>query len=212
MSRSSATERATPSSRLSYKASASPKTRFTTEHIETSEEKPHAEAQSPQRKADLYDVSMRPHPRIRKTIKYGGAALTVLLVVVWIGSGWYITGWYHGVGSRGVLHSGGLALIRSRDTHWSVPDEWYWNSRHHPDPGCFHWKIASYTLGSEQTTFIPLWPVTMAAAGTTALAFRLDTLARRRARMNLCVKCHYDRTGLAADAVCPECGTGSGTA
>lgn len=31
---------------------------------------------------------MKPHPRIRKTIKYGGAALTLLLVVVWIGSGW----------------------------------------------------------------------------------------------------------------------------
>ena len=31
---------------------------------------------------------MKPHPRIRKTIKWGGAAVTVLLVVVWIGSGW----------------------------------------------------------------------------------------------------------------------------
>jgi hypothetical protein len=29
---------------------------------------------------------VKPHPRIRKTIKWGGAAVTVLLAVVWIGS------------------------------------------------------------------------------------------------------------------------------
>jgi len=29
---------------------------------------------------------MKPHPRIRKTIKWGGAAVTVLLVVAWVGS------------------------------------------------------------------------------------------------------------------------------
>ena len=32
---------------------------------------------------------MKPHPKIRKTIKWGGAVVTVLLVVVWIGSGWW---------------------------------------------------------------------------------------------------------------------------
>lgn len=32
---------------------------------------------------------MKPHPRIRKAVKWGGAAVTVLLVVVWIGSGWW---------------------------------------------------------------------------------------------------------------------------
>src|SRR4051812_37657088 len=35
---------------------------------------------------------MKPHPRIRKTIKWGGAVLTVLLVALWIGSGWW--SWY----------------------------------------------------------------------------------------------------------------------
>jgi rubrerythrin len=41
---------------------------------------------------------------------------------------------------------------------------------------------------------------------TTALAWRLDTFARRRARLNLCPKCNYDRAGIAGDAKCPECG------
>ena len=33
--------------------------------------------------------TMKPHPKLRKTITWGGAAVTVLLVVVWIGSSSY---------------------------------------------------------------------------------------------------------------------------
>lgn len=36
---------------------------------------------------------MKPHPRIRKTIKWGGAAVTVLLVVVWIWDGQLYVNW-----------------------------------------------------------------------------------------------------------------------
>jgi hypothetical protein len=51
---------------------------------------------------------VKPHPRIRKTVKWGGAVASVLLVAVWIGSGWWRVG-YAGTGggcvsvSRGVL-------------------------------------------------------------------------------------------------------------
>lgn len=49
--------------------------------------------------------------------------------------------------------------------------------------------------------------VAIAVVGTGIVAFmRLDTLARRRARVNHCPKCNYDRAGLAKDVVCPECG------
>src|ERR1043166_849379 len=35
---------------------------------------------------------MKPHPHIRKTIKWSGAAVTVLLMVLWVGSGewWFV--------------------------------------------------------------------------------------------------------------------------
>jgi hypothetical protein len=39
------------------------------------------------------------------------------------------------------------------------------------------------------------------------LGWRLDILAGRRAQLNLCPKCNYDRAGLAPGAVCPECGS-----
>jgi hypothetical protein len=32
---------------------------------------------------------MKPHPRIRKTVKWGGAAVSVVLMVVWVGSRWF---------------------------------------------------------------------------------------------------------------------------
>jgi rubrerythrin len=51
-----------------------------------------------------------------------------------------------------------------------------------------------------------LWPLVLAALALTLYAWHLDTLARRRARLNFCPKCNYDRTGLPKDAVCPECG------
>jgi rubrerythrin len=44
------------------------------------------------------------------------------------------------------------------------------------------------------------------AMGMAAAAWYLEILARR-ARLNLCPKCKYDRTGIAAGAVCPECGS-----
>src|SRR5258708_976615 len=56
--------------------------------------------------------TMKPHPRIRKTVKWGGAAVTVLLVVLWIGSGWCAIGfqvnWNHVWVDGGTLKFGTL--------------------------------------------------------------------------------------------------------
>ena len=158
---------------------------------------------------------MKPHPRIRKTmrvIKWGGAAVTVLLVVVWIGSVWWPSCIY-GTNKLSIyVYPGGVFVDQ------------FLTEKGHPEPdarravyemmcksrpehlGAVGWE----EIPSLRQVWFPLWPIAAASLLITALAFRLDTLARRRERMNLCPKCHYDRTGLAGDAVCPECGTGSG--
>jgi hypothetical protein len=157
---------------------------------------------------------VKPHPRIRKTIKWGGAAVTVLLVVVWIGSGWFIIDWEGS--NKGVSLRGGRIAIHGADFERDV----------RPLPGLQIYRPRGTTFSLQLTQFywvdniygwlliVPQWVLTAPVLFGTATAWRLDTLARRRARLtpHLCPKCSYDRTGLAKDAVCPECGSKGGPA
>jgi hypothetical protein len=146
---------------------------------------------------------MRAHPRIRKTVKWGGAAVTVLLVVVWVGSGWRYAAAWRAKGMVWIVSSGGLVVQEEAPAIDSAGAIY----RGQPfqlllSPRCTHaapwWEV-----------FIPLWIPALAAATLAIIAWRLDTLARRRVKLNLCPKCGYDRTGLrdAAGGKCPECGS-----
>ena len=150
---------------------------------------------------------VNPHPKIRKTVKWAGAAVTVLLVVVWIGSGWQRLGW------QSPPFDCGLARGALQVCVWepqSRRDAFLWLT----GPIEFRWLWQRWWIAREDRApfgvmyILPLWIPTAAALGITAAASRLDTLARRRARVGLCPKCNYDRTGLAAGSVCPECGSG----
>ncbi len=146
---------------------------------------------------------MKPHPRIRKTIKWGGAAATVLLLAVWIASGWwriFLSGpggatlrfWpgAFGVGRvANVAPSPGIQYGRVDD----MPYQW-WFARYHDLAGS--WTIS-----------IPFWFPFLLCLGMTVIAWRRDALIHRRERLGLCPKCNYDRTGLAPGVVCPECGS-----
>jgi hypothetical protein len=145
---------------------------------------------------------MKPHPRIRKTIKWGGAAVTVLLLVVWIGSGWF----YSIRAARiaiGCAH-GSLVVAPNGDGR-SMPT-WWWGWHFYRIPAGFDlW----FSYKGEYDWSVPLWVLIAPLGASTALAWRADARAHNaRARLNLCPKCNYDRAGIAADANCPECGCG----
>ena len=166
---------------------------------------------------------MKPHPRIRKTIKWGGAAVTVLLVVVWIGSGWWSSPVDILSGSWIEMAKGRLlcgtwnenAALPADDAKRTVArildlDYIYGGLLGPKSPslhmfGQFRW----IRDGNDWILAIPYWVLVLAILPVTATAWRLDTLARRRARIGFCPKCGYDRTGLARDggAKCPECGS-----
>ncbi len=54
---------------------------------------------------------------------------------------------------------------------------------------------------------VQFWTPALLALGLAGTAWRLDTLAHRRAMLHACRKCGYDRAGLPPHTPCPECGT-----
>ncbi|HVU64172.1 MAG TPA: hypothetical protein VHC70_09360 [Phycisphaerales bacterium] len=146
---------------------------------------------------------MKPHPRIRKTIKWGGAAVTLLLVVVWIGMRWSYAYWFGGNWYLWLIDG---RVVLGRQSKPSSHAHFFWRD----PPASLRWQFVWRHTSTFWDATIPMWMPTILGVGATGIAWRLDILARRRARLNLCPKCRYDRAGLAADAKCPECGSGSG--
>jgi hypothetical protein len=153
---------------------------------------------------------VKPHPRIRKLIKWGGAAVTLLLVVAWVGSGWYwVTyvgrgGWYVGGGGA----NPGTVGILIGDDPKTFRLGWYGGGDVQVD-GWDWW----FTCGTDSRGFnfdAPLWLPVVLVLAPTLLAWRLDAKARRVARAGLCRKCGYDVTTLPPALPCPECGYVSG--
>ena len=147
---------------------------------------------------------MKPHPRIRKTIKWGGAVVCAMILALWVVSGWW---WFMvrtGNGWASGFDNGRIALLRS-----PLPVTWrtgvFFEGMRNPPH--FLWWFDFGSHGWDWSIIIPLWAIAAPLAGITAIAWRFDTLARRRARVGLCPKCRYDRAGLAPGAVCPECGS-----
>jgi hypothetical protein len=149
---------------------------------------------------------MKPHPRIRKTIKWGGAGVTALLLVAWIIGGWrsfYV--WY--TPTTAIRVSRGRAevthVIAGRSIGTTIV-----RGTARPEPFRLEWAWSSYSSQYSWIVCVPLWMPGAAMFIVFGLAWRQDAIARRRERAHLCPKCGYDRTGILKDAKCPECGSG----
>ncbi len=142
--------------------------------------------------------------RLRNTIKWGGTALTVLLLVVWVGSRW----WWAGVEflPTGELFVTGGRFAIGWQEPWSIVPENYscwmsrlWSTR-------FEWWFDAWpqpgAMGRTLFTVVsPIWVIFLLAAAPTLWLWWRD---RRRAP-GMCTHCGYDLRGVAHE-VCPECG------
>jgi hypothetical protein len=147
---------------------------------------------------------MKPYPRIRKSVKWGGAVVCVVLALMWLASIRWDIAWGTDNTWRGIAYG---RLQFSWDDHGfttgsGVPQLWF--SRNTPE---IRWWFDWGNDGYHQHHFrVPLWVLMALMLMPTASAWRLDTLARRRARLNHCPACNYPRAGLPAASPCPECG------
>jgi hypothetical protein len=146
---------------------------------------------------------MNPRPRVRKAIKWVGAASTVLLAVAWIGSGKYGVGWASSSGAEFVVRWGECCVNTGSSSLFGLsPGLSAGSSRFM----LFNEFVYERRGSGGVVVVFPLWPPALLALLPTAIAWRFDVVARRRERIGRCPKCNYDRAGIAADAKCPECG------
>lgn len=150
---------------------------------------------------------MRPHPRIRKTIKWGGVAATSLFIALWLGSA-FASIMIEPVnfviltvsrGRVGVFDYRFLAVSRT-GTRQAVqptnPVGLNWTMDIHPN---------SLRWGDVPRYIFPLWPLALISLAGTVAAWRHDRRARL-AEIGTCQYCSYSRKGLSLTTPCPECG------
>lgn len=156
-----------------------------------------------------YALAMPRRSRLRTFAARASLTMLIALVVVWAASAWLVFYWLitpHsavGIGrgtcglfreDRGTLDAQPFVqVIPSRSRRWSF------EFSRHTGPG--------YSI-----TSIPLWAFATPLALTTALLWRSELAARRRARAGLCPKCRYDLAANPNGAPCPECGTPTNSA
>ena len=146
---------------------------------------------------------MKPHAGIRNTLKWGGAVLSMLLLVVWVVSE-----------CRGIARTcedgsvvgicRGMFFVADRPVFPVTITPPMYQQR--PTRGLFTWNDRPLAAILDPQSRLPIGVPFLASFLLTASAWRFDALARRRALAGFCLICDYDRAGLAADTACPECG------
>lgn len=148
----------------------------------------------------------------------------LLLLLAWIVSGWWIAEWERVSSDDRItftLSRGCLTPLRftrqywpsdsllSAETYPTRPDEFRLTPEHTAPSWSWGFGIQQVpshggNFGMEHT--LPLWAPFLALGLPAGWAWRADAIIRRRERSHLCLRCGYDRKGLASDAACPECG------
>ncbi len=143
-------------------------------------------------------------------MKWGGAVVTVLLFAAWLWSGrWSASGVVQSGDSW--QFAGGTLFLMCPHDHDPLRPRGFRGIFHNAGGHVWNLEWGSYRVPGSWWVQFPIWILLVLSAPVTAIAWRLDTLALRRSGLNLCRNCGYERAGLAAGAVCPECGAGAGT-
>jgi hypothetical protein len=151
-------------------------------------------------------------PRWRTRLRVGSgciaAAIALLCAAAWCLSWGYTLSWQGSLQRRFEALKGridfdwfrGNAGVLGRGVGFHLSE---WGEQLAP----WRWRPV-VTISQEKVSVgVPFWmPFSLAIAAASALLVPLAVRASRR-RRGRCVRCGYDRSGVANQGACPECGT-----
>lgn len=138
--------------------------------------------------------------RPRSSIKWSCTVLTVLLLVVWVGSAWWVVSTPVTKTFAGVIAAGQVTIVFDAREYIYEVEDFYFGKTSRP----FAWSFGYLILSDAPLTvlvFIPLWAIATLTALLSAWLWYRD----RRRGPGLCGSCGYDLRGNTR-GVCPECG------
>ena len=134
--------------------------------------------------------------------------IALVILATWIASAGrpWLCGVQHEPRWATAIGSGRVKVWWARAGAFSPEDGWIASWYRGLDGAPIRWGCSA-SFGAVRVVAIPLWLPALLSLLATATAWRADAKCLRRAREGACPACGYDRAGLAAGAVCPECGS-----
>jgi hypothetical protein len=139
---------------------------------------------------------MRWSPWCRMRLRYAGAGVLLVILVMWASSAFAWASWHRGHLWVAVLR-GGISVVWCRESAWGrrrlelLPANW----------GRLFWTPECYTVASDRCLDVPLWIPFLLIGTPTAFLWWRDC---RRIPPGYCQKCGYNLTGNVSGR-CPEC-------
>src|ERR1043165_2134481 len=113
---------------------------------------------------------MKPRPRMRATIKWGGAVITVLLLIGWVGSRWYTAD----VRLEATIAIGAVdgQLVIGWNRPWTLVPEKFDCFFGYDYYGRFSWWFHIYSFNKSAVILIPIWFLVLLTGVPTFLIWR----------------------------------------
>jgi hypothetical protein len=143
-------------------------------------------------------------------VRWGLTGLTAAVIVAWVGSRWWVVNLQRGDERMIFLSRGGIycdLAPRAPMFSFHLSPGFHVYSTYFDGNPSMVWRFHRFRFSGIDEVLMPLWWIALPLAAGTALAWRTPVRLALGRRRGACLTCGYARAGLAAEAVCPECGT-----
>jgi hypothetical protein len=153
---------------------------------------------------------MRRKERALVIIQRASAITAVAVFVLWVASVWWFVWWVPSPGYLVSLRSGWLGVrVAQPGSPWYDVSEFGVRGPgfEFPKPdNALEWWFWRSSSPTSSAVYVPLWVFSVPTLALAAALWRRNAKAARRVKAGQCIACGYNRSGLAPEHPCPECG------